>query len=183
MLRNLSAGNITANNMTGLLATYLHSLKEKPFRLVSLLAIFIIPIAALVWWYYTVAMSLGAVLPLQTASETSGADLTPDAQSSLNAVTDTPETSSRASSNTSENMDVNISNDSTNTNIEIDGESVTVPENGSSHQVIENEDGKTTVDIQVDSNTSGTNRNRSSTNINLRSSSSADVNIKNRESN
>jgi cytoskeletal protein RodZ len=174
MLRDLSAGNVNANSMTGFLATYLHSLKEKPFRVVSLLAIFLIPIAALAWWYYSVVMSVSAVLPMQTANDASGAELTPESQSSL-------ESPSQISSSSSENIDVNIKNDSSNTSVEVDGQPVKVPEEGSSHQVIEDKDGKTTVDIQVDSNTSGTNRTRSSTNINLRSSSNSDVHINSKE--
>lgn len=183
MLSNLSASSTDTNSNTGFLATYLHAVKEKPFRLVSLLAIFVIPSAVLAWWYYSVAMSVGAVLPMQTANETPGVEFAPESQgASVESIAGASEVQPQASSSASENVDINITSDSTSTNVEVDGQTVTVPDSGTSHQVIENDDGKTTVDIQVDSNTSGTNRTRSSTNIDLRSSSSSDVNIKSKES-
>ncbi|MET0980077.1 MAG: hypothetical protein ABWX90_02375 [Candidatus Saccharimonadales bacterium] len=179
MLRNLSAGNLNANNITGQLATYLHNLHDNPLRLVSLLALIIVPIAALAWWYYSVVMSVNAVVPVQTTSQSSGSDISPDPQSSINPVTDAP---APASSHSTDSMDVHITSDSSKANVEVDGQSVPVPKNGSSHKVIENNDGKTTVDINVDSDGSGTNRTRSSTSIDLHSSSSSSVNIRNKES-
>lgn len=166
------------------LYAYLRSLREKPARMAAAIATLVIPGAALGWWYYSFAMSLGAVSPLRPAVESSDLQV-PDPQPSPAPVSDTQTTTAPVSS--TDQADVNInSNSSSNTNssqtsVEVNGQQIAVPDNGSTHQVIESENGKTTVDINVDSNTSGSSESRSSTSVKMRSSSNSDLNVKTKE--
>jgi hypothetical protein len=160
-------------------------LKQNPSRLARLLAIIALPAMALSIWLYSVVMSLGAVTPLQSATESS-TSFTSDLQGAINidANNTAPiETPVDASSNSVDlKVDSTTSNNSTRTDVQVDGQSIPVPTDGSSHQVIQNDNGTTTIDINVDSDNSGSSRTRSSTNVNLKSSSSMDVDIESRES-
>lgn len=180
MLRNLFADNvITENNKSNLLA-YLHTLKENPSKIARLLAILIIPSAALGWWYYSLAMSVGSVTSLQPVSELSSSEevLISEPQNVPEVPADDSEKSGSSSSISTDQIDLKINSNSSPAGVvEVDGQSIPVPTDGSTHQVIQNENGKTTVDINVESDTSGTSKSRSSTNINLRSSSSTDLDI------
>jgi hypothetical protein len=182
MLRNLSAGNITTNQSWMALYAFLRSLKEKPARMAAAIAALVIPSAALGWWYYSFAMSLGAVTPLRPAVESSDLRV-PDPQAAPEAVSDSSTTTAPASSSDQADININSSSNenSSQTNVEVNGQQVAVPDNGSTHQVIESENGKTTVDINVDSSTSGSSESRSSTNIKMRSSSNSDLNVKTKE--
>jgi cytoskeletal protein RodZ len=182
MLRNLSAGSISTDRSWIALYAYLRSLKEKPARMAAAIAALIIPGAALGWWYYSFAMSLGAVTPLRPAVDSSDLQV-PDPQSSPEAVSDSSTTTTPTSSPDQADVNINSSSNtnSSQTNVEVNGQQVVVPENGSTHQVIESENGKTTVDINVNSNTSGSSESRSSTNVKMRSSSNSDLNIKTKE--
>ncbi len=179
MLRNLSVSNIDSANSRTALSTYLHSFKEKPSRVAALLAIFIIPSAALGWWYYNFAMSVGATVPLSPLNDKSEI-IIPESHVSADTPADTSSVSN--SGNTSTNkIEATISGDPAQTQVKVNDESISVPSNGSTHQVIQNDNGKTTVDINVDSNTSGSSSSRSSTDIKFRSSSSSNINIKSKE--
>ena len=184
MLRNLFADNVVADNNKNNAIAYLRTLKESPTKIARLLAILIIPSAALAWWYYSLAMSVGAVTPLRPAADLSSSEEVfisephnvPEAPAD-----DSKESGSSSSSSSSistDQIDLKINSNSSQTGVvEVDGQSIPVPTDGSTHQVIQNENGKTTVDINVESDSSGTSKSRSSTNINLRSSSSSDVDI------
>ncbi|MDB5187073.1 MAG: hypothetical protein JWM07_545 [Candidatus Saccharibacteria bacterium] len=185
MLSNLSAGSFIAEDTTVNFSTYLRSLKENPIKIVRLLAILIVPSAALGWWYYSLAMSVGAVAPLGSATTI---------QSSQDTLISAPEnisessegnTSESSSSVSSDRIDVKINSNSSSSSqtgaVEVDGQSIPIPSDGSTHQIIQNDNGKTTIDINVDSDTTGTSKSRSSTNINLDSSSSMDVDIDSKE--
>lgn len=175
MLRNLFADNVIAENNKSNLLAYLHTLKEHPSKIARLLAILIIPSAALGWWYYSLAMSIGSVTPLQTTSESSEEIILSEPQ---NISEIQPDESTSSSSASTDQIDLKINNSSSQTGVvEVDGQSIPIPADGSTHQIIQNENGKTTVDINVESDTSGTSKSRSSTNINLRSSSSTDLDI------
>lgn len=177
MLGNSSASSIITDARAAL-ATYLRTLKEHPNRLVSLLAVLIISAAALGWWFYSFAMSLDAVKPLQPAADSSELQVS-DPQKTPEAVTDSQATAGSSSEKADGNSSTNIH--SSEINVEIDGQTIPVPENGSTHQVIQNDNGKTTVDISVDSDTSGSNKTRTSTDIRMKSSSSSDIDIKSKE--
>lgn len=183
MLSNLFAGSIHADDNKAMLSTYLRTLKSEPSKLAKVLAALLIPAAALGWWYYSVAMSVDAVVPLNSTNSRTSDLPALEQQSSAEAITDSSSSSTTTPlSNSSENIDVNISgNNSPQTSVRIDGQSVPVPADGSTHQVIQNDNGKTTVDINVNSNSSGTSSTRSSTKINLKSSSSSDVDIRSKE--
>jgi hypothetical protein len=182
MLSNLFASSIRADDNNAMLSTYLRTLKSEPSKLAKVLAALLIPAAALGWWYYSVAMSVDAVVPLNSTSSRTSDLPALEQQSSVEAVTDSSSSSTTTPlSNSSENIDVNISGNSPQTSVRIDGQSVPVPAEGSTHQVIQNDNGKTTVDINVNSNSSGTSSTRSSTKINLKSSSSSDVDIRSKE--
>jgi hypothetical protein len=182
MLRNTSADSIIADNNTNSLSLYLRNLKDSPSKIVKLLAILTIPSAALGWWYYSLAMSVGAVTPLRPVAELSSPQDTPISEPQN--ITETPvdESASSSSSTSTDQIDLKINSNSSQTGVvEVDGQSIPVPSDGSTHQVIQNDNGKTTIDINVDSDTSGTSKTRSSTNINLRSSSSTDLDIDSKE--
>lgn len=181
MLSNLFAGSIRADDNKAMLSTYLRTLKSEPSKLAKVLAALLIPAAALGWWYYSVAMSVDAVVPLNSTSSRTSDLPALEQQSSVESATDSSSSTATPLSSSSENIDVNISGNSPQTSVRIDGQSVPVPTDGSTHQVIQNDNGKTTVDINVNSNSSGTSSTRSSTKINLKSSSSSDVDIRSKE--
>jgi hypothetical protein len=186
MLRNLSDGSITDRDNTISFSSYLHDFKTNPLKIIRLLAIIVIPSIALGGWYYSLAMSVGAVNPLRSVGDVSEDTFVPETKNRPLTTTDesvsNPLSPSDSSSVSRERIDLKIDSSSTPKGaVEVNGESVPVPADGSTHRVIENENSKTTVDINVDSDTSGTSNVRSSTNINLRSSSSTDVDIKSKE--
>lgn len=57
------------------------------------------------------------------------------------------------------------------TQVRVNGQRIQTPQTGAVHKTIQNNDGTTTVDISVDANSSGTTTTRSSTSIELNSSS------------
>lgn len=185
MLSNLSASGLIAEDNKITPTTYLRSLKDNPSKIARLLAIFILPSIALGWWYYGLAMSVAAVTPLRSIAESSEENIISEPQAVTEAPVDDSAPSSSASSVTTDQVDLKINSSSSssshNTTVEVDGQSIPVPEDGSTHQIIQNDNGKTTIDINVDSDTSGTSKTRSSTNINLRSSSEVDVDVKSKE--
>lgn len=175
MLNNL---HVTDNDKLTF-SRYLNSVKHSPSRLTTLLAIGALPVAALVWWYYSFVMSVGAFGPLrlvnQTANPTEPASLQQTAETTIDTSSVTP--SSSASSDDNLNVNISSSSNSTNSSVEVNGQSVTVPDQGSTHQVIDDANGRTTVDISVDSNTSGSSTTRSSTRIDVDSSARSKVKI------
>lgn len=180
MLRNFSANNFIAHDNKVTFASYLRALKDNPAKLASLLAIFMIPTLALGWWYYSVAMSVDAVAPLNTYDTSSDGSISSDPAN----ISDIAP-GSTSSSDTTEKIDMQIHSSTSNNSqtgfVEVNGQSIPIPADGSTHQVIQNDNSQTTVDINVDSDTSGTSTSRSSTNINLKSSSDTDVDIKSEE--
>lgn len=66
------------------------------------------------------------------------------------------------------------------TELQINSTPVAIPENGSVHRVIENDTGTTTVDVSVDSQTSGTNESSTSMNIEVNSSSEVEASRSNK---
>lgn len=170
MLRNLfaSGSSLAKTLTTG--RSYLNTLMEKPYRLASVLALFLVPSAALGWWYYSVAMSvanLGPQSDITTSTEIITTETTEDPIKALDIKSS--QSVSGESSNSSMSSSVNA-NDVT-TDVTVNGQSIPVPEQGSVHKVIENGNGQTTVDISVESETSGTSQSQSSTNIQMNSSS------------
>jgi hypothetical protein len=186
MLRNLSDGSISDRENTISFLSYLHDLKANPIKLIRLLAIIVIPSIALGGWYYSLAMSVGAVNPLRSVSDSSEDTFVSEEKTTpitaTNESTSEPSSASSSTSVSTDRIDLRMDSSSTpNGAVEVNGQSIPVPADGSTHRVIENENGKTTVDINVDSDTSGTSNVRASTNVNLRSSSSTDVDIKSKE--
>lgn len=183
MLSNLFDSSFIAEDTNTSLASYFRTLRHNPTKFARLLAIFILPSMALGWWYYSLAMSVGAVAPLRSSAGSSEEITIPDSQNApaapaVNDTLTTDATNSASSSVSTDQINLNInSNAAQSSTVEVDGQSIPVPADGSTHQIIQNDNGKTTIDINVDSDTSGTSKTRSSTNINLRSSSSADLDI------
>lgn len=62
----------------------------------------------------------------------------------------------------------------TNTSLSINSEPVPLPENGSVHKVIQDDTGTTTVDVSVDSQTSGTNEGSTTMKLQINSRSTTD---------
>jgi cytoskeletal protein RodZ len=181
MLRNLFASNIVIDNARVALTTYLRTLKENPIRLVSMLAILFILIGVLAWWSYSVVMSLRAVTPVQSNDSSSQVQLS-EPQQSPEAISDTSTTTTPPDATSDETRGGTGSNvNSSQIDVEVNGQAIPVPENGSTHQVIQNDGGKTTVDINANSSTSGSSKSSSSTDVKVRSSSSSDINIKSKE--
>jgi hypothetical protein len=181
MLRNLFAGSI-ANLRSNVLTSYLQQHAIQPQKLAGMLAIFIVPISALGWWCYSVVLSVGAMAPLQSASgSTSDVTVSESSITSDTSVNPADVTSSSSAVRSSDSADVDVNNSSSQTTVEINGQSVPVAQEGTTHKVIQHDNGQTTVDVSIDSDTSGRTTSRSSTNINLRSSSSSDVDIRSKE--
>ena len=187
MLSNLFASNTnTTTPHVSALVTYLQSLRDNPSSIAKLLVLLLVAILALGFWIYSIVMSTDAVTSLRSITGSSEAVTSPSqdvAEPDIAAPATVPGVS--ADSSSSDNIDLkinsNTSNNSTQTDVQVDGQSIPIPSDGSTHQVIEDENGKTTIDINVDSDNSGSSRVRSSTNVNLRSSSSVDVDIENKE--
>ena len=158
---------------------YLNSIKHSPSRLTALLAACAIPVAALAWWYYSFVMSVGAFGPLRLVTETPNTPAPAAQQQTTETTIDTSSVAPSSSARSDDDLNINISssNSSTSSSVEVNGQSVPVPEQGSSHQVINDANGRTTVDISVDSNTSGSSTTRSSTRIDVDSSARSKVKI------
>jgi len=158
---------------------YLRNIRHSPSRLTALLAVAAIPVAALVWWYYSFVMSVGAFGPLRLVNETPDVTAPVAEQQSVETTINSSATTSLSSASSDDNLNVDISssNGSTESSVNVNGQSITVPDQGSTHQVIEDANGRTTVDISVDSNTSGSSKVRSSTDIDVDSSSRSNVKI------
>ncbi len=157
------------------LREYLRNLTHSPLTLASLLAILIIPIAFLVWWYYSVAMALGSVTSLQSDTATAG-DMTPAPQA-ISPIESALPQDSESTTSTDINTTIQSDNNGIDATVRVNDQPVAVPESGSTHQVIEDANGTTSVDISVGSNSSGTSKSRSSINIDLDSSSRSQVDI------
>ena len=158
---------------------YLNSVKHSPSRLAALLAVGAVPAAALVWWYYSFIMSVGAFGPLRLVNETPNITAPASQEQSAQTTIDTSSVVPSSSASSDDNLNVNISSssNSTNSSVEVNGQTVPVPDQGSTHQVIDDANGRTTVDISVDSNTSASSTTRSSTRIDVDSSARSKVKI------
>jgi hypothetical protein len=167
------------NNDKFTFSGYLNAIKHSPSRLTALLAAGAIPVAALAWWYYSFAMSVGAFGPLRLVNETPNSTTPVAQQQTAQTTLDTSSVSPSSSASSDDNLNVNISssNSSTNSSVEVNGQSVPVPDQGSTHQVINDANGRTTVDISVDSNTSGSGTSRSTTRLDVNSSARSKVKI------
>lgn len=185
MLRNLFAASADTDTDKHSLVSSLHALPLEPSKLAGMLAVFIVPISALGWWCYSVVMSVGAMAPLQSASESSSKVSIPsssiNSDTSLNAADVTSSMSNPSDNSSSLDVDIHSSNNSSQTTVKVDGQTVPIADQGTTHKVIQNDNGQTTVDITIDSDTTGRATSRSSTDINLRSSSSSDVDIRSKE--
>ena len=179
MLKNLHLVNNRFTNGKQSLSRYLHTITHSPVRLTTLLAAGVLPIAAIAWWYYSFVMSVGAFGPLRLVNETADTTAPIAGQQSVETTVDSSSVAPSSSASSDDNLNVNISssNNSTSSSVEINGQSVVVPDQGSTHQVIEDANGRTTVDISVDSTTSGSSKIRSSTNIDVDSSARSKVKI------
>lgn len=67
------------------------------------------------------------------------------------------------------------------TDVTVNGTPVPVPQNGSHHQIIQDDNGTTSVDITVNSQSSDDNSSRSSSDLRIRSSTRSSLNIENSE--
>lgn len=184
MLSNLFDSRFIAEDNKVSPASYLRTLKHNPTKKLGLLAVVIFPGLTLGWWFYSLAMAVGVISPMRSAAVSSDEIIIPDSHSAtaIPEITKMESADSTSSATSNSKVNLNIDNNTVQSStVEIDGQSVPVPTDGSSHQVIQNDNGKTTIDINVDSDTSGTSNTRSSTSINLRSSSSADLNRESEE--
>lgn len=186
MLRNLFASRAIADSSSNVLTSYLQTHGLHPTKLAGMVAILIVPISALGWWCYSVVLSVGAMAPLQSASGSSStisvseiSKSSTDSETNVNAADIL--SSSANESQTSSSVEVQTSNDQSQTTVEVNGQPVPISQEGTTHKVIQDENGQTTVDVSIDSDTSGRTTSRSSTDIKLRSSSSSDVDIRSKE--
>ena len=65
----------------------------------------------------------------------------------------------------------------TETKLNINSEPVVIPESGTVHRVIQDENGTTTVDVKVDSQTNGSSENSTSMNIEVNSSNEVESSV------
>lgn len=180
MLRNLFAGSSNLATFKSILTSYLQAHAIPPSKLASMLAVFIVPVSALGWWCYSVVLSVGAMAPLQSASGSSSTISV--SESSINADTSVNAANVTSSfSGVSDTADVDSRNDSSQTTVEINGQPVPVAQEGATRKVFQHDNGQTTVDITIDSDSTGRTTSRSSTDINVRSSSRSDVDIRSQE--
>lgn len=183
MLRNLFVGTMNTDLNKRTLSSYIQTLRMEPSKIASMLAIFIVPVTALGWWCYSFVLSVGAMEPLQSAAGASST-ISPSTSNipSTSSLNINPTTSSLPFSPEPESTNAQVNDTSSQTTVKIDGQTVPIANPGTTHKVIHNDNGQTTVDVKIDSDTTGTTKSRSSTNINVRSSSSADVDIQSKES-
>ena len=139
-----------------------------------------VPIIALLstlltgWWYVTSASK--PAVTNQAAQEKA-------ASSEEQAEDKAGESAEGMSEQHDTTVQITQSQESTNvaeTELQINSTPVTIPENGSVHRVIENDTGTTTVDVSVDSQTSGTNESSTSMNIEVNSSSEVEASRSNK---
>ncbi len=183
MLRNLFASSSIVNSSKYAFADYLQPLPLGSSKVFGMLAVLLLPITALGWWCYSFVLSVGAMAPLQSTGTSTSSMTIPERVTSSEANINSSISSTAApnASSDSSSVDVNISNDFSQTTVNVNGQSLPISDEGTTHKVIQNDNGQTTVDVSIDSDTTGTTSSRSSTNINLRSSSSSDVDIRSRE--
>lgn len=126
----------------------------------------LLPAVAYAWWRHNpVASSLTSN---NQSSSTANLKLSQPAPAKI----DTHfESSNTASGDTSQKT--NSDNGATHAQLHVNGQSVPLPSQGTVHKEITSKDGKTTVDISVNSNSSGTSQSTTSTNIELNSSTNS----------
>lgn len=172
-MRKLFARSNRFTKNVAILHSYLLGLKQKPLSVAGIVALFVMPAAAFGWWYYSVVTTLARMSPQQQYAETSSEIMI---FPSLNTATPQPATDSPVTAPV-ETMIAPSDDNSINTEVKINGDPVPLPDNGSIHKVITNEDGRTKVDISIHSDTSGSTETNSSTSIQLESSTDADIDI------
>lgn len=167
MMRNLFASDDSSTNGKNTLRSYLDSLRHKPLRAAGVAALAIVPAAALVGWYYSFAMSVANISPQNATTDASLEVTTSESIKPLEVsegdIDEVAPTQPPSSQSTPDETTAT-------TDVQVNGQSIPVPDEGSVHRVIKNKDGETTVDISVKSDTSGTSRSHSSTNIQMNSS-------------
>lgn len=139
----------------------------KSHRMV-LLPILLIVFVIIIDWYY-----VNATQPTSRATS----------ENLQQAAPSIPASTRNDSSTSSTNVQSIIQNDDTSasspikTSVNINGRQVPVPQTGTTHKVIQDDNGTTTVDISVDNNSAGSTSNNSSTNIQFNSTSEIDSDI------
>jgi hypothetical protein len=180
MLRNLFVGDNSTDTDKNAFISYLLSPGTERSKLAGVLALAVIPVSALGWWCYSVVMSVGAMAPLQSANGSSSVAIPKSSFASDTTVNTANVTASLPADPELSDTTVDVKNNAAQTTVEVNGQSVPIAEEGTTHQVIQNDNGQATVDINIDSSSSGRATSRSSTDINIRSSSSSDVDIRSR---
>ncbi len=146
------------------LQSFAYTHMTKPRTTARYLALFIVPTTAVAWWYYSVAMSVAGMAPLQTVETNS--------KSSFIEPQILPELLEREAASHSVDTSTVIQTEAGETNVTINGQNVPVPSEGTTQGVIEHDDGQTKVNISVESETSGSSESESSSSFHLNSSTS-----------
>lgn len=136
--------------------------KAKFIRFLGILAILLAPAAAISWWYY------GSSTALNSAFHQSANEATPNEKSSE--MINPSKVHIDAESTQKTDQAAGSSESPVEADVQINGQRVNVPPSGEVHKEIINENGKTSVDISIDSVSSGSSSEQSSMNIEVNSS-------------
>lgn len=150
-------------------ASYPATATTQHFSKARLLALFMLPTTAVMWWYYSVAMSVAAMMP-QLSATTSADAITIEPQAVSELLSD-------VSTHSPSTLHTTVNSSPDTADVRINGQAIPVPDNGEVHKTIKDDNGQTKVDISVQSNTSGSRESRSSTSFRLESSTEVSTEI------
>ena len=130
-----------------------------------LLTLFVIAFVIIIDWYYA-----NATQPLSRARSESIQQTVPSVPASVRNDTSTSNSNVQSTIESNDNSPIK-------TRVSLNGQQVPVPQTGTTHRVIQDNNGTTTVDISIDNNSSGSTSNNSSTNVQLNSTSEIDSSV------
>lgn len=124
----------------------------------------LLPATAYAWWRHNPVASSLTVNEQDTTAPTLKLNQTAPATIKTNYSS----SSSDSSANTTEQTTLHSTTPQT--HLQVNGQTVPLPSHGSVHKEIKSKNGKTTLDVSVDSNSAGVSHSNTSTNIELNSS-------------
>ena len=153
----------------GAIRLFFRRINTKILWVIATLILFLIPATALGWWNGD--SSTPTLVPQRGVGQSGVPTPLKDATGNINLTTSQVSVSSAIS----EPHNAKTANAPAKAQVNINGQSIPVPQNGSIHKEINNADGKTTVDISIDSSSSGSSKSNSSMNIDLNSTTSSSI--------
>lgn len=145
------------DTLMGRLLTY------KLIRQLCIVGLVVAVLLLTVWWHFSSAVSHITSVPVPATKPSIATEVTPAPTAPT-----LPETQVQVSGQQTSPATVK-------TQLEVNGQSVPVPTNGTTQETIQSPDGNTSVHLSIDATSSGSEKNSSSTRIQMNSSSHSQV--------